>query len=260
MLENDIQEKYYIYCITNTINNKKYIGRTKDYEKRIKAHKINGRAKKGESLKHPLYKDMKKHSLKYFTFEQIEINNNLFDNIQREKYYINKLNTYNSDFGYNQTNFHYNECKLDIIKVKTIILYILNKNTNYNFEIVMNLFFHALFGYSSKNLYNILVRDIMVKFKDRKWVMTEEVYKILVKYCKENKLEKNDNIFNIEIEDMNNYLELICYNLDLETVRIQDFYYFYDLNIKYNRKIIEDSISELTEEMEKKYGKRKITL
>lgn len=61
--------KKYIYKITNTINNKIYIGQTNDIKRRFREHKNLMYGKVGN--KH-LYSAIKKYGLDSFIFEIIE--------------------------------------------------------------------------------------------------------------------------------------------------------------------------------------------
>ena len=89
----------YIYVITNQINKKQYIGQTTyTIQERFKEHIID--AKKQRCEKRPLYDAFNKYGINNFTIEQLEeCDNNLLN--EREKYWINKLNTFH--FGYNAT-------------------------------------------------------------------------------------------------------------------------------------------------------------
>ena len=91
----------YIYCITNTVNNKKYVGKTlHTVEKRFAEHKSDSKRRILE--RRPLYKAMNKYGVDKFsilTLEEVD-DNDLLE--EREKYWIEKLNTYGR-FGYNAT-------------------------------------------------------------------------------------------------------------------------------------------------------------
>lgn len=96
------KERYnigYIYKITNIKNNKSYIGQTRaTINHRYATHWYS--ALNENSLKYPLYEDMRRLGKENFIIEQIEEcpNDQLND---REKYWINYFDTYNN--GYNQT-------------------------------------------------------------------------------------------------------------------------------------------------------------
>lgn len=99
---------YLIYKITNKINNKIYIGKTKKYYKekyfgiegRFNNHITSANSKSKCNDCPRLYNAIKKYGKDNFTIELIEETTiNLID--QREKHYINTLKSYDSKIGYN---------------------------------------------------------------------------------------------------------------------------------------------------------------
>lgn len=89
----------YIYCITNKINNKKYIGKTEDLvEERFKEHLNSINTKR--DYNRPLYRAIRKYGKDAFYVEILEEvkNNNLNE---REEYWISFYDTYHN--GYNAT-------------------------------------------------------------------------------------------------------------------------------------------------------------
>lgn len=84
----------YVYKITNTINNKVYIGITQSIEKRRIQH-FN--CKKH----HPLYNAIRKYGKDNFTFEVIDTSNDRKVLCELEKYYIKLYNSTNRKYGYN---------------------------------------------------------------------------------------------------------------------------------------------------------------
>ena len=89
----------YIYKITNTINDKVYIGQTiKTVEKRFTQHKNNSNKPYFSQI--VLYKAFNKYGIENFKCETIEeVANELLD--EREKYWIEYYNSYFE--GYNST-------------------------------------------------------------------------------------------------------------------------------------------------------------
>lgn len=92
-----------IYKITNTINNKSYIGKSVNIESRIISHKSQlKRVFRSKDTNRYLYASVLKYGLKNFTFEIIEIldkDENLLKT--RELFWMDYYGTCNRDFGYN---------------------------------------------------------------------------------------------------------------------------------------------------------------
>ena len=98
-----VREIHYIYVITNLINNKQYVGETSlTIEDRLKAHFQSAKYR----LKYDLYKDMIEYGKSNFKIELLEEfeSENRQQEIERESYWIEKLNTYNN--GYNNIEKH----------------------------------------------------------------------------------------------------------------------------------------------------------
>lgn len=89
-----------IYCITNKINGKKYIGQSVNIYKRFREHCY-------PSNKHHSYIDnaIYKYGKDNFVFEVIEVLPNDVDLLnQREEYWIKYYNTFEDDYHYNLTS------------------------------------------------------------------------------------------------------------------------------------------------------------
>lgn len=89
----------YIYCITNNINQRQYVGKTNTtIEKRWKQHKKD--APKRNFEKRPLYRAINKYGANNFSIEVLE-ECPPEESSEREIYWIEKLDTYHN--GYNAT-------------------------------------------------------------------------------------------------------------------------------------------------------------
>ena len=89
----------FIYCITNNINGKQYIGKT-HHEITRRWHEHIRAARKSTMQHRPLYAAIQKYGVQNFTITQLE---ECADEqtIEREQYWIRQLNTYHN--GYNAT-------------------------------------------------------------------------------------------------------------------------------------------------------------
>ena len=92
-----------IYCYTNLINNKKYIGQTNNFKRRTKQHKDDSFTNYDEARYNQLiHQAIRKYGLNNFKIDILEDNipTELID--EKEKYYISKYNTVAPN-GYNLT-------------------------------------------------------------------------------------------------------------------------------------------------------------
>lgn len=91
----------YIYCITNLINSKRYIGQTNfSIEERFKEHIAD--SKKDRCKNRPLYSAFNKYGIENFIIEQIEEVDSEKLN-EKEIFWIKEYHSYGS-FGYNATS------------------------------------------------------------------------------------------------------------------------------------------------------------
>jgi group I intron endonuclease len=105
MNDNESKNKYsefYVYMITNLVNNKIYIGQTVDFERRKRRH-INDSFNENR-IKYPINKAIKKHGVDNFKFEIIEITDTYEDVKVAEIYWIAYYGSKNRKVGYNLTD------------------------------------------------------------------------------------------------------------------------------------------------------------
>lgn len=96
-----MQEISGVYCITNNINNKRYIGLSKNISRRWGEHKRVYKNTNSREYNYPLYNAFRKYGIENFTFEILEECDEELAK-EREKYYIKTMNTL-KPFGYNMT-------------------------------------------------------------------------------------------------------------------------------------------------------------
>lgn len=89
-----------IYKITNNLNGKSYIGQTVQSLRQRKREHLYRMVNQPER-KEKLYMALRKHGIENFTWEVLESCNTVDELNERERHYINSLNTYNR--GYNMT-------------------------------------------------------------------------------------------------------------------------------------------------------------
>jgi group I intron endonuclease len=87
-----------IYAIINRINNKNYVGSSKNIEHRIREHKSS--LKKGNHYNSHLQHSYNKYGEEAFIFQQLEIVDDIEQRLVREELWINKTNSFIS--GYNK--------------------------------------------------------------------------------------------------------------------------------------------------------------
>ena len=88
-----------IYKITNLVNNKLYIGQSKDLYERLRKHKES--LKNNYHFNKHLQRSYNKYGKDNFDFEIIEVCSYELLN-DKETFYIDKYNTMNSNYGYNK--------------------------------------------------------------------------------------------------------------------------------------------------------------
>ena len=143
-----------IYKITNTINNKIYIGQSVHIKKRWSEHKSYY-----TDSQTPLYKAMQKYGVEYFDFEIIE-ECSIAELDEKEQYYIQEFNSlvpngYNIQLGGQDCRLTPNEQILMIIN--------LLKTTKLTFEEISQ-----QTGYDYRNLFKINSGEL--------WKMDNETY------------------------------------------------------------------------------------
>lgn len=97
----NLKNKSGIYKITNLVNNKVYIGKTKCFHKRIYQYLYDIKHERTNHINAYLLNSIKKYGINNFDFSVIEFNDNLDNLSNRELYWIKQYNSINSLYGYN---------------------------------------------------------------------------------------------------------------------------------------------------------------
>ena len=95
---------FYIYKYTNLINNKKYIGQTNNFERRVREHKSCSFNPKSVNYNDKIHQAIRKYGYDNFKIEIIEIINNALDYElvnEREQYWIKEEQSLLTQWGYN---------------------------------------------------------------------------------------------------------------------------------------------------------------
>lgn len=93
----------YIYCYTNQINQKKYVGQTNDINRRITEHKSNSFNKNSVNYNNIIHKAIRKYGYENFTIEILEVlEDKTYDEVnEREIFWIKEKKSLISEHGYN---------------------------------------------------------------------------------------------------------------------------------------------------------------
>lgn len=89
----------FIYVLKNLINEKVYVGQTKNPKQRRATHFYTAK----RNIKYPLYRSIRKHGAENFSFEVIEECDDTVIN-EREQFWIVHFSSFNPEKGYNLTN------------------------------------------------------------------------------------------------------------------------------------------------------------
>lgn len=95
---------FYIYKYTNLINNKKYIGQTNNFERRIREHKSCSFNPKSVNYDDKIHQAIRKYGYDNFKIEIIEVIDNVLNYEivnEREQYWIKQEESLLTQWGYN---------------------------------------------------------------------------------------------------------------------------------------------------------------
>jgi len=99
-----MNKKYYVYKITNTVNNKIYIGKCYSLNTRWNAHKTCSKKLHDKKRSQYLHNSIAKYGQDKFTIEEIAMFENEKDCLDSEMFYIAYYNSMDRNIGYNLTH------------------------------------------------------------------------------------------------------------------------------------------------------------
>lgn len=190
-----------IYCFTNKINNKKYVGQSINIEERYKNHKSNYKR-----MSTSFYKAVREYGWDNFSFEVLEECSKEKLN-ERERYWIEHLDSFNN--GYNLTTGsqgeHYEVKEESRLK---------HSGENHPFSVlteddVFNIREYRLQGLERLEVYSKYKDKISVKgfqhiWQGDRWTFIHmDIYEKIPKSNKQNPLYPNDIVYNVRLDFMN---------------------------------------------------------
>lgn len=95
--------KFFVYKITNLINNKIYIGKAKNIKVRWSAHKTAAKKKRSKDYGY-FHRALNKYGFENFKIEEIAEYESEKEAFEAETYYIKLYDSNNRNIGYNLTN------------------------------------------------------------------------------------------------------------------------------------------------------------
>lgn len=119
-----------IYLIKNNVNNRHYVGQSKDIERRWSGHKCSTFNTNATDYDTPLHRAFRKHGIDNFTFEILEVVPNHSELNSIENKYIAKYNSIGN--GYNQIITSRNGLSKEDINKRRELKYGVTRDKLYN--------------------------------------------------------------------------------------------------------------------------------
>lgn len=202
MIYNNKEVYGVIYKITNQINNKIYIGQTVNWDERYRHHRQEAYRKNTENAKRPIYRAIRKHGLKNFKFEIIDIADDKAELDNLEIYYIDKFNSLIDHNGYNLEKGGANGRKSEYTKRKISEAQKGEKNHMYGIKGKDNPTSKRTMNVTKNIIYDSITECALKEYGDIKYV------KNISSVCnpKSNKFSFRGNIYCF-IDDDGNYIK-----------------------------------------------------
>jgi group I intron endonuclease len=164
---------YFVYCYTNKINGKVYIGKTNNISQRKSRHRRNAFIEKSTL---PFYNALRKYSEDGFDFSILDQFDQEYVIFDLEIFYIKALNASNRNFGYNLTaggegssGTKHNAKQIATNKLRVGIK---NGNSKLNDSDILSIFNEYKSGISAKDLtikYNVSAITIERLLSGKSW-------------------------------------------------------------------------------------------
>ena len=94
---------YYIYCYTNKVTNRKYVGQTNNIDRRKREHLSCANNELSKSYNDLFHKKLREYGEENFIFSILEEINTQEEADAQEKYWIEQMQSLASQNGYNLT-------------------------------------------------------------------------------------------------------------------------------------------------------------
>lgn len=190
-----------VYKITNTINNKVYIGQSVNIYKRWNCHKAYGTNRWQDSPErdYPLYRAMRKYGVENFTFEIIsscsveELND-------MEEHYIRKYNSDSAEHGYNCRKQYYTR-KLSPFETQKIMFLLHSSSLTYgNIADIMKIGTKMISQINNGQLHHDKQQQYPIRSKE----LNQKLQQI-IRYAKRGEINlalDTDFLINIDIDSL----------------------------------------------------------
>lgn len=178
---------YYIYCYTNRLNNKKYIGKTNNIERRKREHLSTAFNKNSKDYNLLFHQKIREYGIENFSFEILDKSEEKDEINYLEIFWIEKVNSFiKNNQGYNLTiggdgNSYSKFSKEEIYKIKDMI------TSGVNYDLICKEFKISKTFISNIN-YGKFFYDENEKYPLFQYLYDEEIYVNLYNLLKNTKL------------------------------------------------------------------------
>lgn len=189
-----------VYIIRNLINNKCYIGQTKNYKKRIHDHQTVNNNPNSPLYNHPLYQDMRLYGIENFQFDILKECSTQEELYYYEELYINQYDTiidHNKGYNLNYGGEHGKHSQLT--KLRLPLFQTGEDNISFNKTGAGAYASKKIINYTTGVIYDSLRECALQEYGDIKYV--KSISSVCDPYS--NKFTYNNNIYYL-LDDNNN--------------------------------------------------------